>query len=116
VSLSDFLTLFSCRTQEGFFWSVAPGKPLVGAVFISLTISTFLASFWPEGLLDGLPVMGLALGEYTNMPLWIWIYCIIWWFIQDVLKVITIRSLNHFDLFPNKLADMSLYDKGTDVV
>mmetsp|Transcript_48954 Transcript_48954/g.78872 ORF Transcript_48954/g.78872 Transcript_48954/m.78872 type:complete len:624 (+) Transcript_48954:2-1873(+) len=116
VSLSDFLTLFSCRTQEGFFWSVAPGKPLVGAVFISLMISTFLASFWPEGLLDGLPVMGLALGEYTNMPLWIWIYCIIWWFIQDVLKVITIRTLNHFDLFPNKLADMSLYDKGTDVV
>ena len=106
VSLSDFLTLFSCRTQEGFFWSVRPGKPLLGAVFISLTISTFLASFWPEGLLDGLPVKGLSLGGYKNMPLWIWIYCIIWWFIQDILKVGTIWVLNHFKLFPNVLANM----------
>ena len=39
-------------------------------------------SFWPEGQLDGLPVKGLALGDYTLMPLWIWIYCLIWWFIQ----------------------------------
>ena len=65
VSLSDFLTLFSCRTQEGFFWTVKPGKPLMAAVFVSLTISTFLASYWPKGTLDGLPVMGLALGGYT---------------------------------------------------
>jgi H+-transporting ATPase len=115
VSLSDFLTLFSCRTQEGFFWTVTPGKPLVMAVFISLTISTFLASFWPQGSLDGLPVMGLALGDYTTMPLWVWIYCIIWWFIQDVLKVLTIGALDHFKLFPNTLADMSLYDKGEDM-
>jgi H+-transporting ATPase len=65
VSLSDFLTLFSCRTQESFFWTVKPGKPLMAAVFVSLTISTFLASYWPKGTLDGLPVMGLALGGYT---------------------------------------------------
>ena len=56
VSLSDFLTLFSCRTQDGFFWSVRPGLPLLAAVFVSLTISTLLATFWPEGNLDGLPV------------------------------------------------------------
>ncbi len=65
VSLSDFLTLFSCRTQEGFFWTVPPGKPLMVAVIISLGISTGLASAWPKGHLDGLPVMGLVLGDYT---------------------------------------------------
>ncbi len=43
VSLSDFLTLFSCRTQESFFWTIEPGKPLMAAVFVSLTISTFLS-------------------------------------------------------------------------
>ncbi len=40
------------------------------------------SSFWPEGKLGGLPVMGLARGDYKLMPLWIWTYCLIWWFIQ----------------------------------
>jgi hypothetical protein len=44
VSVSEFLTLFSCRTQEGFFWRVKPGKPLVAAVAISLIISSYLAA------------------------------------------------------------------------
>jgi len=87
VSLSDFLTLFSCRTQECPFWAMLPGKPLLGAVTVSLTISTLLATFWPEGSLDGLPVKGLAVGEYTMMLAWIWMYCILWWFVQDALKV-----------------------------
>jgi H+-transporting ATPase len=25
--------------------------------------------------------------SYTLMPLWIWIFCVVWWFIQDALKV-----------------------------
>lgn len=122
VSLSDFLTLFSCRTQESPFWGVPPGKPLLLAVSVSLTISTLLATFWPEGNLDGLPVSiecpaadlalsmghlfnmhsecklvadwsmaeqvkGLALGEYKLMPIWVWAYCIVWWFVQDLVKV-----------------------------
>jgi hypothetical protein len=41
-----------------------------------------VCSFWPEGDLDGLPVKGLALGDYTLWPLWVWIYCLIWWIIQ----------------------------------
>jgi len=64
-----------------------PGKPLLGAVTVSLIISTLLATFWPEGSLDGLPVIGLAVGEYTMTPAWIWMYCILWWFVQDALKV-----------------------------
>jgi len=97
--------------QTDFFWEVRPGFILLGAAMCSLVISTFLASFWPEGDLDGLPVKGLALGDYSLMPLWIWIYCLIWWFVQvesfiavqcssylttlvqDALKVITIRTL-----------------------
>jgi H+-transporting ATPase len=111
VSVSDFLTLFSCRTQLGPFWTVKPGVPLMIAVMVSLIISTFLASYWPEGELDGLPVKGLALGQYTLMPLWIWIYCIIWWFIQDALKVLTFSFLNHYNIFPNTLAQVSDYVK-----
>ena len=87
VAISDFLTLFSARTQGYFFFQVKPSPVLFIAATISLAISTILACVWPEGLLDGLPVMGLALGDYKLLPLWIWIYCIIWWFIQDILKV-----------------------------
>ena len=112
VSVSEFLTLFSCRTQEGFFWTVRPGKPLLAAVAISLVISSFLASFWPKGTLDGLPVMGLALGNCPLLPLWIWIYCILWWFVQDLVKVSTLAFLNYFNIFPNRLADMAPFEKG----
>jgi len=110
VSVSEFLTLFSCRTQEGFFWTVKPGKPLLGAVFVSLTISSFLAAFWPKGELDGLPVMGLSRGSCPLLPLWVWIFCILWWFVQDLLKVLTLGFLNYFHLFPNYLADMSRFE------
>ena len=110
VSVSEFLTLFSCRTQEGFFWTVKPGKPLLGAVFVSLTISSFLAAFWPKGELDGLPVMGLSRGSCPLLPLWVWIFCILWWFVQDLLKVLTLWLLNYFNLFPNYLADMSRFE------
>lgn len=78
----------------------------MAAATVSLIISTFLAAFWPESVVDHLPVgsshqicarfamlgaditcmghqvVGLAHGDYTLMPLWVWIYCIIWWFIQ----------------------------------
>jgi hypothetical protein len=32
-------------------------------------------------------VMGLALGEYRLWALWVWIYCLIVWLIQDAAKV-----------------------------
>ena len=76
VALSDFLTLFSCRTQGQPFWSLRPGKPLMFAICLSITISTVLALWWPEGSLDGLPVKGLAVSGYTWMAVWIWTYCI----------------------------------------
>jgi len=111
VSLSDFLTLFSARTQTDFFWEVRPGFILLGAAMCSLVISTFLASFWPEGDLDGLPVKGLALGDYSLMPLWIWIYCLIWWFVQDALKVITIRTLMAMPQFRPFKVDRAKYEE-----
>ncbi len=116
VSITVFLTLLSCRTQEGFFWTVTPGKPLLAAVSTSLIISSFLASFWPKGTLDGLPVMGLALGQYKLLPLWIWIYCILWWFVQDLVKVLTLGFLNYFKLFPNTLADMAPFERALENV
>jgi H+-transporting ATPase len=108
---SLFLSIKRRCWQTDFFWEVAPGKILLSAAMLSLIISTFLASFWPEGELDGLPVMGLALGDYTLMPLWIWIYCLIWWFIQDAAKVITIRILMSMPRFLPFKVDRLKYEE-----
>lgn len=87
VSISDFLTLFSARTHEGFFWSVRPSPVLLVAGLLALSLSTTLACIWPTGYTDKVPVEGLAKGSYTLLPLWIWLYCVFWWFVQDAFKV-----------------------------
>jgi len=116
VSVSDFLTLFSARTQDSFFWTSVPGPILLAAATLSLLISTFLASFWPEGTVDKLPVEGLAHGDYSLMPLWVWIYCVIWWFIQDLAKVGIIWLLKTFKLFVPKVLDPQDWARGENVV
>lgn len=99
VSISDFLTLFCARTHNGFFWSDRPSPFLAGAAVISLAISTVVAMFWGDGIIDGQHVRGLVLGEYKLWPLWIWIYCIVWWFIQDAAKVVTYIILRKYNVF-----------------
>lgn len=101
VSLSDFLTLFSART-EGPFWSMKPGKLLMAAALIALSLSTALACAWPEGELDHVQVEGLARpgsDDYTLWALWVWIYCIFWWLVQDALKVATYWVVLKYDIF-----------------
>ena len=56
------------RPLLGPFWTVKPGLPLMIAVMVSLIISTFLASYWPEGELDGLPSEGSVSVTPDNSP------------------------------------------------
>ncbi|GLC35934.1 hypothetical protein PLESTB_000520900 [Pleodorina starrii] len=99
VSVSDFLTLFSARTHDGFFWASKPSPILLGAAMLALSISTILACVWPKGKTDNTPTEGLAYGEYTLMPLWIWIYCLVWWWIQDFMKVGAYWLMHKFNMF-----------------
>jgi H+-transporting ATPase len=87
VSISDFLTLFSARTHDGFFWSSKPSPILMGAACISLALSTLLATFWPTSYVDGQYVVGLGNRDPKAMAFYIWLYCIFWWFVQDAAKV-----------------------------
>lgn len=104
VSLSDFLTLFSARSNPGFFWSTRPAWILLGAALTALGLSTVLSCIWPEGDLDHVPVEGLTLGDYKLWPLWIWIFCIIVWWIQDLCKVIAYWIVYKFDIFQARTA------------
>ena len=93
VSVSDFLTLFSARTGGNFFWSRAPSGPLFGATVFALSCSTVLALAWPPGTLDAVPVVGLAYLSPNLLAIYVWIYCLVWWGVQDVCKVVSL-SLN----------------------
>lgn len=87
ISVSDFLTLFSARTHDGFFWSSTPSSILLVAAGISLTLSTLLACFWPEGRIDDQDVNGLANAEPKSLAVWVWLFCLFWWMVQDTAKV-----------------------------
>jgi H+-transporting ATPase len=98
VSISDFLTLFSARTHDGFFWSSTPSPILLGAACFSLALSTALACFWPRGTVDGQDVTGLALEAPKEFAFYIWLYCIFWWFIQDLAKVLMYAWMEKYNI------------------
>jgi H+-transporting ATPase len=82
VSISDFLTLFSARTGDDWFWTNSPAPILLGAATFALSTSTLLACVWPASYPDGVYTLGLVYRHPYMLPLYIWLYCIVWWFIQ----------------------------------
>jgi H+-transporting ATPase len=109
VSISDFLTLFSARTHSEFFWASYPSPILIVCAGLALSISTILGCVWPDGHTDHIRTEGLALGDYTLMPLWTWIYCIVWWWVQDAVKVAGyafMLKVNLFDIRTDKMVNM----------
>lgn len=99
VSISDFLTLFSARTHDGFFWSSKPSPILLWAALLSLAISTLLATFWPRSSVDEQEVIGLAYGGNPELCLYVWLYCVLWWFVQDASKVVLYWWMEKYNIF-----------------
>jgi H+-transporting ATPase len=94
VALSDFLTLFSCRTGERFFWTRLPSAVLMIAASIALLSSSLIGAFLPHGRLDDQAILGIGI-----TTIYVWIYCIIWFIIQDVVKVAAYWFLRKTHLF-----------------
>lgn len=86
VSVSDFLTLFSARTGSRFFWTIRPAPTLLIGGIVALSISSLLAIFWPDSEPDGILTEGLL--NETELFVFVWIFCLIFWLIQDVAKVV----------------------------
>lgn len=100
VAVSDILTLFSSRTAQQFFFQRRPHPILFGCALLALCLSTTLSLVWPCGKLDDLPVCGLGYHQnHQKIALWVWIYCIVVFFIQDAVKVGAWRILIHFNFF-----------------
>lgn len=88
--------------HNGFFWKTAPSPLLAGGATLALSLSTTLSCIWPEGRTDKIPAIGLARAgvyNYKIWPLWIWLYCILWWFIQDAAKIVTYHLMEKYDIF-----------------
>lgn len=83
--MSDFLTLFSARTGSKFFWQIPPAPMLLGGGFVALSLSSILSLTWPESTPDDIPTEGLK--SDAGVFGFVWIYSLIFWFIQDALKV-----------------------------
>lgn len=99
VSVSDFLTLFSARTHDGFFWSSTPSPILLVCAMFSLSLSTLMACVWPSGNVDNQYVEGLGLHQPKAAALYIWLYCIFWWFLQDLAKVVLYHFMEKYNYF-----------------
>lgn len=96
VSISDFLTVFAARTH-GLFWSRRPALILLGAAIFAMGLSTIFSKYWQdifghpkESSEDNTVEME---GLEWKMILAIWVYSIVWFFIQDVCKVGTYKVM-----------------------
>jgi H+-transporting ATPase len=92
VSVSDFLTLFSARTSEYFFWHVAPAPILFCGAMIALTASSLVSIFWPKSTPDSISTEGLR--SDMSLFVFVWLFCLIFWFIQDLAKVLAYKYMH----------------------
>jgi H+-transporting ATPase len=93
ISLSDFLTLFAARTRT-FFWERRPGYLLGVAALFATGSSTLLALFWDDIFTGGdLHMAGLRHSKYACVA--VWIYCVLWFLLQDLAKVLTYQLLSY---------------------
>ncbi|CAG9317425.1 unnamed protein product [Blepharisma stoltei] len=95
VSISDFLTLFSARTSS-WFWTRMPSRILIFAFIFACMTATLFSCYWWLDFTD-------AGGNIPNMKSiswrlagWIWGYDIIFFIIQDVVKVFELKMVEKY--------------------
>lgn len=93
ISLSDFMTVFTART-EGFFFTRAPGRLLAAAACFATVVSTVLAVYWPFPEMQAISI---------KLAGFVWLYCLIWFLIQDLGKVVVSYLLD-------RVAHMNVFD------
>ena len=116
VSLTDFLSIFTARTEGEFFWHSMPSPVLMAAALTSMTLSTILAITWPSSSPDGVYTLGMAYHTPYALPVYIWLYCIVWFFVQDAAKVMAYAWLRKYNIFDINNSGRVNLDKVTDAI
>jgi len=106
ISLSDWWTIFAARTQGPFF-SRAPSKIVLIAASFATFVSTLFSVFWPIQHIEFSPdkyghheeqpdaqLVGLSGGHVV----FTWIYTVVWFLVQDAMKVLCYKVLFHYDV------------------
>jgi H+-transporting ATPase len=116
VSASDFLTLFSSRAENGFFWTVPPAPVLLAGGLIALTASTILAMFWPESKPDNILTEGMVNSKPQTLVLFVWIWSLVWWIVVDAAKVGASWIIHKYNIFNvNDVGCMKMTDRALAV-
>jgi len=105
ISLSDFLTLFAARTRT-WFWERRPGYMLGAAALVATGSSTILSLFWDDIIPsnEDNTMVGLRRSKYACVG--IWIYCVLWFFAQDIAKVGTYYVMESLQAEENQKLDL----------
>jgi H+-transporting ATPase len=113
TSLSLFLTVFSARSRS-WFWTRMPGKLVIFSVVAAMIASTVISLFWAlddsEDKYHGNPNMNPI---NANLVIFIWVYDLVFFVIQDLLKILMIAGFESYysikgkdkEFFPPVLTD-----------
>jgi H+-transporting ATPase len=113
ISLSIFLTVYSARCKS-WFWTRMPGKLVLFSTFMAMIGTTLISIFWffdfrSNNTSDN-PIMKPI---KLNLVIFIWVFDIIFFFIQDLLKILMIIGFESYysikvkdkEFFPPVLTD-----------
>ena len=99
VSISDFLTLFSARAGGEWFWKVRPANILMVGACVALVSSTLISMFWPKSRPDHIETEGMLESEPYGLVFFVWLWSLIWWFIEDAAKVLCRWYVHKYNIF-----------------
>lgn len=107
ISISLFLTVFSARSK-GPFWLRVPGKLLFASSFGSMLTITLMCVLWPYDY-HALNSEKYQLMKPISMRIAVftWIYDIVFFFIQDLLKYLMITGFESY--YTIKTKDKKFY-------
>ena len=113
ISLSLFLTVFSARSRS-WFWTRAPSRLVLLSTLTAMVTSTLISLFWVlednDEEYHGAPNMTAI---NFKLVLFIWVYDLVFFIIQDVLKILMIAGFESYysikgkdkEFFPPVLTD-----------
>ena len=98
VSLSDFLTVFTARTNS-WFWTRKPGKVLLAAAVVATLAATLMSVYWFLNVNSG----DGSSGKIPNMKSvswgvagFVWLYNLVFFLLQDIVKVLQLKSFDAY--------------------
>ncbi|CAG9335428.1 unnamed protein product [Blepharisma stoltei] len=96
VALSDFFTLFSARTSS-WFWTRAPSWQVVIAFIVATVAATLFSCYWFFNFADSgsgsIPSMQSISWRFAGF---IWGFDLVFFIIQDVIKVAELHLINSY--------------------